>query len=153
LASVIIFAAAVVKACALLTAADIARVQGERPANVSESTPQSDTSQCLSALPTAAKSVSVEVTRGPRVAQLADRLREAAEVESEEAGEHEAHAIERVPGMGDEAFWAEGVRLGGLYVRRGETLLRMVVGGDESKQAKLNKLRLLVRKALSRLPK
>src|SRR5712664_4050849 len=56
---------------------------------------------------------------------LADRLREAAEVESEEAGEHEAHAIERVPGMGDEAFWAEGVRLGGLYVRRGETLLRI----------------------------
>jgi hypothetical protein len=153
LASVIIVAAAVVKACALLTAADIARVQGERPAKVRESTPQPDTSHCLIALPAAAKSVLVEVTRGPRVAQLADRLREAAEVESEEAGEHEAHAIERVPGMGDEAFWAEGVRLGGLYVRRGETLLRIVVGGDESKEAKLSKLRLLVRKALSRLPK
>jgi hypothetical protein len=80
-------------------------------------------------------------------------LRQAAEVESDEAGEHEAHAIERVPGMGDEAFWAEGVPVGGLYVRRGETLLRLVVGGDETKEAKLKKLRLLVRKALSRLPK
>ena len=129
------------------------RVAGAHQHALRESTPQSDASHCFIALPTAAKSVSVEVTQGPRVAQLADRLREAAEVESEEAGEHEAHAIERVPGMGDEAFWAEGVRLGGLYVRRGETLLRIVVGGDESKEAKLNKLRVLVRKALSRLPK
>jgi hypothetical protein len=145
--------AAVVKACALLAAAEIARVQGERPAKLRESTPQSDASHCFIALPTAAKSVSIEVTQGPRVAQLADRLRTAAEVESEEAGEHEARAIERVPGMGDEAFWAEGVRVGALYVRRGETLLRIVVGGDESKEAKLNKLRLLVPKALSRLPK
>jgi hypothetical protein len=148
-----LLAAAVVKACALLTAADIATVQGEKPASLRESSPQSDATHCFIALPTAAKSVSIEVTRGPRVAQLADRLRQAAEVEGEEAGEHEAHAIETVPGMGDEAFWAEGVRLGGLYVRRGETLLRIVVGGDESKEAKLNKLRILVRKALSRLPK
>jgi hypothetical protein len=148
-----LLAAAVVKACALLTAADIARVQGERPAKVRESTPRSDASHCFLALPTAAKSVSVEVTQGPRVAQLADRLRAAAEVESEEAGEHETPAIERVPGMGDEAFWAEGVRVGALYVRRGETLLRIVVGGDESKEAKMSKLRLLVPKALSRLPK
>jgi hypothetical protein len=145
--------AAVAKACALLTAADIASVQGEKPAKVRESTPQSDASHCFIALPTAAKSVSVEVTRGPRVAQLADRLRLAAEVESEEAGEHEARAIERVPGMGDEAFWADGVRQGALYVRRGEMLLRIAVGGDETKETKLNKLRLLVRKALSRLPK
>ncbi|TMA24848.1 MAG: hypothetical protein E6J78_19210 [Deltaproteobacteria bacterium] len=145
--------AGVAKACALLTAADIASVQGEKPVKVRESAPQSDASHCFIALPTAAKSVSVEVTRGPRVAQLADRLRQSAEVESEEAGEHEARAVERVPGMGDEAFWAEGVRQGALYVRRGETLLRIAVGGDESKEAKLNKLRLLVRKALSRLPK
>jgi hypothetical protein len=61
--------------------------------------------------------------------QLADRLRQAAEVESEEAGENEEHAIERVPGLGDEAFWAAGVREGALYVRRGQTLLRIVVGG------------------------
>jgi hypothetical protein len=148
-----LLAAAVVKACALLTAADIAGVQGEKPARFRESTPQPDASHCFIALPTAAKSVQVEVTRGPRVAQLADRLRQAAEVESEEAGEHEAHAVERVPDMGDEAFWAEGVRVGALYVRRGATLLRIVVGGDESKEAKLSKLRVLVPKALSRLPR
>lgn len=143
--------AAVVKACALLTAADIARVQGEEPAKVRESAPRPDASHCLFALPTAAKSLSLEVTQGPRVAQLADRMREAAEVESEEAGEHEEPAIERVPGLGDEAWWAGP--LAGLYVRRGKTLLRIAVGGEESKEAKLSKLRLLVSKALSRLPK
>ena len=148
-----ILVAAIVKACVLLTASDIAGVQGEKPAKIRESTPQPDASHCFIALPTAAKSVRVEVTQGPRVAQLVDRLRMAAEVEGEEAGEHEVRAIERVPDLGDEAFWAEGNPVGGLYVRRGETLLRIVVGGDESKEAKLNKLRVLARKALSRLPK
>jgi hypothetical protein len=143
-------AGAIIKACALLTAADIAGVLGEKPVKVRESAPWRDASRCYIALPTA-RSVLLEVTQGARVAQLADRLRQAAEVESEEAGEHEEHAVERVPGLGDEAFWAAGG--GGLYVRRGETLLRMTLGGEEGKEAKLSKLRLLVRKALSRLTK
>jgi hypothetical protein len=83
--------------------------------------------------------------------QFAERLRAAAEVEGEEAGEHEEPAVERVPGMADEAWWAGP--LAGLYVRRGETLLRIASGGEETKEAKLGKLRLLVGKALSRLPK
>jgi hypothetical protein len=146
----VLLAAAVIKACALLTAADVASVQGEQPGKVRESKPRPDVSQCLIALP-AAKSVSLEVTRGARVAQLAARLRQAAEVEGEEAGENEEPAIELVPDLGDEAFWAAGG--GGLYVRRGATLLRMTIGGDERKEAKLGKLRLLAGKALSRLPK
>jgi len=146
----VLLAAAVIKACALLTAADVASVQGEKPGKVRESTPRPDVSQCIIALP-AAKSVSLEVRQGARVAQLADRLRQAAEVESEEAGEDEEHAVELVPGLGDEAFWAAGG--GGLYVRRGATLLRMTIGGDESKGAKLGKLRLLAGKVLARLPK
>ena len=64
-----------------------------------------------------------------------------------------APAVERVEGLGDEAFWAEGVRQGALYVRRGQTLLRVAVGGDEGKEAKMTKLRLLVSKALGRLRK
>jgi len=149
----VLLAAAVVKACALLTAADVASVQGEKPARIRQSTPRRDSSQCLFALPTAAKSVSLEVTRGPRAAQLADRMREAAEVEGEEAGEHEEPAVERVPGLGDEAWWA-GAGPGGLYVRRGETLLRIAIEAEEaSKEAKLRKLRLLAGKALARLPK
>jgi hypothetical protein len=146
----VLLAAAVIKACALLTAADVASVQSETPGKVRESTPRRDVSQCLIALPVA-KSVTLEVMQGARVAQLAGRLRQAAEVESMEAGEDEEHAVELVAGLGDEAFWATGG--GGLYVRRGATLLRMTIGGDENKEAKLSKLRLLAGKVLARLPK
>jgi len=149
----LLVAAALTGACALLTAAEVASVQGEEPTKVHQKKPLSDTSQCLFSLPTVTKFVLVEVTRGPRVAQLAERMRLAAAVEGEESGEFEAPAVERVEGLGDEAFWAEGVRQGALYVRRGQTLLRVAVGGDEDKEAKMTKLRLLASKALGRLPK
>ena len=149
----LLVAAALTGACTLLTAAEVASVQGEEPTKVRQKKPLSDTSQCLFSLPTASKLVLVEVTRGPRVAQLVERMRLAAEVEGEESGEFDAPAVERVEGLGDEAFWAEGVHQGALYVRRGEMLLRIAVGGDESKEAKMTKLRLLVSKALGRLRK
>jgi len=149
----LLVAAALTGACALLTSAEVASVQGEQPTKVREKKPLSDTSQCLFSLPTVEKFVLVEVTQGPRVAQLAERMRLAAAVEGEESGEFEAPAVERIEGLGDEAFWAEGVHQGALYVRRGQALLRVAVGGDEGKDAKMTKLRLLVSKALGRLPK
>jgi hypothetical protein len=145
--------AALVKACALLTAAEIAGVQGEKPARPRETTPHPGASLCVFALPAAGKSVSIEVTQGAQASSFADRLRLAAAEEGEEAGDHDTPAVERVQGLGDEAFWALGIPVGALYVRQGATLLRIVVGGDESKEAKLGKLRLLVSKALARLPK
>jgi hypothetical protein len=137
----------------LLTSAEVASVQGEAPTKVQQKKPLSDTSQCLFSLPTAANFVLVEVTRGTRVAQLAERMRLAATVEGEESGEFDAPAVERVEDLGDEGFWAEGARQGALYVRRGQTLLRVAVGGDEGKEAKMTKLRLLASKALGRLQK
>ena len=100
----LLVAAALAGACTLLTAAEVASVQGETPTKVQQKKPASDTSQCLFSLPTVAKFVLVEVTRGPRVAQLAERMRLAAAVESEESGEFEAPALERVESLGDEAF-------------------------------------------------
>jgi hypothetical protein len=144
-------AVALVKACALLTAAELASVQGEKPIRVRPSSPPHGGSQCLFVFPTAAKSVSLEVSRGPRATEFADRLRVAAETEGDEAAEGEQPAVERVPGVGDDAWWAGPV--GGLYVRQRDTLLRIAIGGKDSKEAKLGKLRLLAGKALSRLPK
>src|SRR3954469_8629761 len=100
-----LLAGALAKACALLTAAEIGNVQGEKPARMRGSNPQRDSSHCFIALPTRSKSVRVEVTRGARVAQLAERLRVAAQVEGEEAGEEDVPAIATVQGLGDEAFW------------------------------------------------
>jgi hypothetical protein len=145
-------AAAVIKACALLTAAEVANVFGEKPLKIRPSMPRHDESHCLFTLHTAAKSVSLEATRGPRAVEFAERLRVAAETEGDEAGEHEEPAIGRVLDLGDEAFWAAGPT-GGLYVRRGETMLRFNINGEQTKEAKLGKLRLLAGKALSRLPR
>src|SRR5262245_43782133 len=105
----LLVAAALAGACALLTAAEVASVQGEAPTKFRQKKPLSDTSQCRFSLPTVSKFVLVEVTEGPRVAQLAERMRLAAAVEGEESGEFETPAVERVEGLGEEAFWAEGV--------------------------------------------
>jgi hypothetical protein len=148
---VLLAAAVIIKACALLTAADVASVQGEKPAKARESARGRDSSQCIMALPSAAKSVSLEVIRGPRAVQFADRLRVAAEVEGDEAGEDEQPAVERVLGVGDEAFWA-GPQAG-LYVLRGKVLLRIAIAGKEGKEATLAKLRLLAERAISHLPR
>ncbi len=146
-----LLAAAMAKACALLTAAEIAGAQGEEPVKARESKPLADTARCLYTLPTAARLVQVEVTRGARVGELAERLRLAAQTEGMESSEHDAPAVEAVAGLGEEAWWAEGVRQGALYVRRGATLLRIALGGDDGKEAKLAKLRVLAGKALARL--
>jgi hypothetical protein len=145
-----LLAAAALKACALLSATDVASVQGEKPAEVRESSPQADRSHCFYALPTASKSVSLEVTRGPQATQLAERLREAAGTRRKE-GEEQEEVVEPVKGLGDAAYWAGGVRLGGLYVERRDVLLRLALGGPEPREAKLQKLRRLARRALARL--
>ena len=55
----LLVAAALAGACTLLTAAEVASVQGEQPAKVREKKPLPDTSQCLFSLPTVAKAVTV----------------------------------------------------------------------------------------------
>ena len=107
--------------------------------------------QCFYVLPTFARSVSLEVARG-NVAALLERAREGGEGKEGEK-DAEEHAVLSVRGLGDEAFWSGSARLGGLYVRRRDLLLRIAVGGPESQKAKLVKLRRLARIALRRLPR
>jgi hypothetical protein len=126
-------------------------VQRETPSEKRETASKRgelDVAQCFYVLPTFARSVSLEVARG-NVAALLERAREG------EKGEKDAeeHATLPVRGLGDEAFWSGSARLGGLYVRRRDLLLRIAVGGAESQKAKLAKLRRLARIALKRLPK
>jgi len=140
------------KACSLLTSADIAAVQQQTPTEARETASRRgelDVGQCFYVLPTFTKSVSVEVARG-NVAGLMEKARVQ---RGQEQDEGEEHAVEPVKGLGDEAFWAGGARLGGLYVRRGDALLRFAIGGPENKAVKLKKLRRLARKALARLPR
>jgi hypothetical protein len=142
--------AAALQACSLLTSAEIASVQREAPSEKRETASKRgelEVAQCFYVLPTFARSVSLEVARG-KVAALLERARKA---DREEEGEKDA--VEAVRGLGDEAFWSGSPRLGGLYVRRGDLLLRIAVGGPESRAVKLAKLRRLARAALKRLRK
>ncbi|HET7784543.1 MAG TPA: hypothetical protein VFL36_01105 [Myxococcales bacterium] len=146
--------AAALQACSLLTSTEIAAVQREAPAEKREAASKRgelDVAQCFYVLPTFARSVSLEVARGD-VAALLERAR-APRGEKADGKDAEEQALLRVRALGDEAFWAGSARLGGLYVRRGDLLLRLAVGGPESRAAKLAKLRRLARIALRRLPK
>ncbi|SRR6266436_847535 len=139
-------------ACALLSFAEIAAVQGEEPVRTKPSTsdaPGLALERCFFELPTFPKSISLEVTRGPRVRELwKDSFHERGKREEEEK---EKPPPERVRGLGEEAFWVGDPRLGGLYVLRKDAMLRLAVGGPEAVAGKLRKLKPLARKALSRL--
>ncbi|MFL5424169.1 MAG: hypothetical protein ACJ783_03985 [Myxococcales bacterium] len=139
-------------ACTLLTAKEIEAVQRERP-QVSKPTSQSagelNVRQCFYQLPTFEKSVSLEVTSG--TGAKAYWRKAFHEERHEEEEEEEKERPERVKGLGEEAFWTGSARLGGLYVLKKGSILRLSIGGAESKDAKLAKLRALARSALKRL--
>jgi hypothetical protein len=141
-------------ACALLSFAEIAAVQGEKPVRTKPSTsgaPGLAVERCFFELPTFPKSVSLEVTRGARVREVwKESFHEGRKPEREEE-EAEKPPPEPVRGLGEEAFWVGDPRLGGLYVLRKDAMLRLAVGGPEGVAAKLRKLKPLARKALSRL--
>jgi hypothetical protein len=138
-------------ACALLTAAEILAVQGEAPAQTKASASEDrgvSSEQCFFELPTFARSISLQITRGRGVRVLWRKSFH--EKHEDEEGEH-APPKERVRGLGEEAFWVDGPRLGGLYVLRRNAMLRLAIGGAEEKASKLRRLKQLARKALARM--
>jgi hypothetical protein len=66
----------------------------------------------------------------------------------EQEGETEARAIRRV---GDEAFWSGTRVAGALYVLRGNTFIRVSVGGISDEKERIEKSRQLALIALTRL--
>ena len=137
-------------------------------------------SQCFFTLPTFANSVSLAVTqkgdgagaRDPKEFWEAtfdkeserERDKERDTKSEQERGkkgenardknreeEKEAAPAQKIAGVGDEAFWT-GSRVGGaLYVLKGNTYLRVSVGGAGDHQTKINKSKALARLALKRL--
>ncbi len=159
-------------ACSLLTRREIQTVQGDRVTATKASEPQRGqfaVSQCFYTLATFSKSISLEVTRrrpgeteGPRshwkrmFARARQKSEEKGEAEESErvAGRERSEEAARprpVPGVGDEAFW-DGSPIGGsLYVLRDETYLRLSLGGPDSPEVKIERLKKLARSALRRL--
>jgi hypothetical protein len=143
-------------ACEVLTRADLAAVQGEAFAGTKHSS-RGATSQCFYQLPSFVNSVSLDLTRNGREyweqhfesGEEHERRRKR-EREEEEEGEKE-HPPQRVKGVGDEAFWVGGQLAGSLYVRKGDSVLRVSVGGKGSEKEKIAKSKTLAQKALKRL--
>lgn len=157
-------------ACALLTSKDIESVQGEAVKETKltgQSAAGISVSQCFFTLPTFTNSVSLLVAqkgdgnaaRDPKEfwrdtfheekarEKDADRDREKKEREEEEG---EAPP-KKVPGIGDEAFWM-GNRVGGaLYVLKGNSYVRVSIGGPADQASKIKRSKALAQKAIARL--
>jgi hypothetical protein len=157
-------------ACQLLTARDIARVQGEEFKSVKLTETDANgltVSQCFYALPSFTKSVSVDVMRGKttafwrghfsnaREAADEDEDRDRAPVKgappSREAEEEHQSAALKVRGIGDAAIWSGNRAAGALYVLKGDTIVRVSVGGAGSQEQKIERSKKLAARALRKL--
>jgi hypothetical protein len=151
-----------VDACALLTSKEIESVQGE-PLKETKSSGKSEggfvVSQCFFTLPTFTNSISLTVmqrgdssnARDPKefwketFHRDKDKDKERAEEEGKSA------APEKIPDLGDESFWT-GNRFGGaLYVLKGNSYIRIAIGGSGDQTSKLKKTRALAEMLLKRL--
>jgi hypothetical protein len=144
-------------ACTLLTKEEIAAVQGE-PFKATKPSEKSAAgllvSQCYFELPTTVNSVVLTVTRkaegGRDPSQSWQEIfhRERRGPEKEEGEKNEPAKVE---GLGDEAYW-EGNRVGGaLFVLKGNSYLRISVGGAGNQSEKLEKSKTLAASVLKRL--
>jgi len=143
-------------ACQVLSARDVAAVQGARfkSAKLKETgTKEMQVSQCFYAMPRLSDSVSVDVMRGKTGAFWKTHfagVREEQLASTKPRPEREAHAI-RVDGVGDAAVWSGNRLAGALYVMKGQTIVRVSVGGDAPQEQKIEKAKKLAARALRRL--
>ena len=141
--------AASVDACGLLSPEAIRQATGEEVTNTkltSQTAGKVRQSQCFYALPTFANSISVTLTGSAR--EIWQRWFHR---KDDDGGEEEA-AAKAVPvtGLGDEAWWVRSF-VGNLYVRKGNQLLRISLGGKLSDGERQSRARLLAAVALRNL--
>jgi hypothetical protein len=154
--------------CSLLTAEEIESVQGE-PVIDTYSSSQTGrgfvVSQCYFQLHTSANSISLNVTQkrdGPDARDPKEYWRHSFHREDEsgqadrkdkrqEKEEERKSPPERVPDLGDEAFWTGSHVGSALYVLKGDVFIRISVGGSGDLASKLEKSKTLAQVALRRL--
>lgn len=159
-----------IDACALLNSDEVQAVQGEaiKETKLSgQATGGFSISQCFYTLQTFTNSISLTVAHrgdGAGAHNPTDFWRETfheSEHEEKEKGgkggkklseeEEEGAPPERVRGVGDEAYWT-GSRIGGaLYVLKGNSYLRISIGGAADQATKKNRSKTLAQKAVARL--
>ena len=138
--------AANLDACHVLTKREVAAVQGES-FTAAKLTTRNELTQCFYQLPTFSKSISVDVIRERKFWE--EHFDHADEHEHER--EKEAHPPKEIKGLGDDALWIGGRAAGSLYVRKGNAVLRVSVGGPGSEAEKIAKSKKLAVRALKRM--
>ncbi len=159
--------------CALLTSAEMEAVQGEPVKETKPSVQQSGsflTSQCFFRTATFTKSVSLALAT-PDSAKpsaltprefwrkqfhppdpveeekpVAGKAPKKAEVEREE----ELRKPRPIDGLGEEAYWVGNPISGALYVLKGNSFLRISVGGVREESARIEKSKALARAVVKR---
>ncbi len=158
-------------ACQLLTPRDIVRVQGEQLKSVKLTESNENglrVSQCFYALPSFTNSISLDVMRGKTTAFWRGHFSNAREEKDDDEDrdhsaamktappsreteeEHESSA-RKVRGVGDAAVWSGNRVAGALYVLKGETIVRISVGGGGSQEQKIERSKKLAARALRNL--
>ena len=159
-------------ACALLTSADVQKVQGDPVQETKPSTQPGGglvMSQCLFRTAAPSKSVSVAIaspgTVSPRTfwqkqfhsgnpesgEKDKDKDKAAAERKNAKEEEEESTQPRAITGVGEQAYWVGSPLVGALYVLKGNTFLRISVGGVREETARIQKSIALARLALKRL--
>lgn len=161
-------------ACTLLSSSVIKSVQGEPLKHSKGSQVQNGSmiiSQCFYSLPTFSNSISLTLNlplsgnasrTGPRYlwkkwfhADTSDNQEPHPDFDSpkpnEEGAEEKSAPPVPVSGLGEEAFWVRRF-VGTLYVLKGDTVLRISIGGKQEDAARLRKAQLLAKSALEKLP-
>jgi hypothetical protein len=158
--------------CSLLTSADVAAVQGE-PVEQTKPSNQPGTGllmlQCLFLTATPTKSVSLAVAAPSAVSprafwrkqfhtgQDAAKEKDSAKAEKKSVAERKEQEEEEstrpraIAGLGEEAYWVGGPIAGALYVLKGNTFLRISVGGIREESTRIEKSKALARVALKRM--
>jgi hypothetical protein len=152
----------------MLTSKDIEPIQGEALQETKlsgTSTGGFNVSQCFFTLPTFTNSISLAVTqrgdglgaRDPREFWKdtfhTEERKKGGKREKDREGEKEEESAppQKVTGIGDEAFWTASRAAGGLYVLKGNSYIRVSVGGPGDQESKLKKSKALARKVIERL--
>ncbi len=159
--------------CTLLTSPDVQAVQGDPVQETKPSTQPGSglvMSQCLFRTANPSKSISVALASpgsiSPRAfwqkqfasAKPASAEQEKAEKKpvagskkNEKEEEDESTRPRAVKGVGEEAYWVGSPMVGALYVLKGNTFIRISVGGVREESVRIEKSVALARLALRRL--
>jgi hypothetical protein len=156
-------------ACTVLTSADVQKVQGD---SVQETKPSTQPagglvmSQCLFRTASPSNSVSVAIASAGSVSprafwqkQFHSAKPESGEGEKEKPTakskpaeeEEESPRPRTIKGVGEQAYWVGSPLVGALYVLKGNTFLRISIGGVREEAARIEKSVALARLALKRL--